>query len=41
MVRTTESSMARVGALSSSVHRPVAIVLVPEGGLRTRRGHSR
>jgi hypothetical protein len=41
MARTTESSVTCVGALSSLVHRPVAVVLVPEGGLRIRRGHSR
>jgi len=41
MVRTTESSMAWVGALSRLVHRPVAVVPVPKGGPRTRRGHTR
>ena len=38
MARTTRSSVTWAGALSDSVHRPAAVVLVPEHGLRTRRG---
>ncbi len=41
MTRATESSVTWDRALSSFVHRPVAVVLVPKVGLWTKRGHSR
>ena len=41
MARTTTPGVTWAGALSRLGHRPVAVVLVPEAGLRTRRGHSR
>ncbi|SDO15860.1 hypothetical protein SAMN05428965_2927 [Geodermatophilus sp. DSM 45219] len=40
MARTTEANVTWAGALVSPMYRAVAVVLVPEADLRTRRGHS-